>query len=228
MNEMAANTLLVLERDVAFYSKLAGPDRARFLEKVQRFVTTKEIRGERVDVDHRIRVLVAAAACRLSLNLVAEEYRRLANVEVFPTDIDRPDGAALGVAFRASSVWLALDALEGGLKNPSDGDNVGYHEFAHVLDASDGILDGVPPLLVEPGLKRRWSQVMKSELSTLRDLHRAGGSALLPEEACEDEAELFAYATEAFFERPRAFRDSHGELFELLTKFYRQDVLALE
>jgi Mlc titration factor MtfA (ptsG expression regulator) len=220
---MGANTLLVLERDVAFYSKLAESDRARFVEKVERFVTTKQIRGERVVVDHRVRVLVGAAACRLSLNLVAEEYRRLANVDIFPTGFDRPGGAAVGVAFEASCVWLALDALEVGLRDPTDGDNVGYHEFAHVLDASDGLVDGVPPLLLEPRLRGRWVRVMENELSKRRALHHSGGDALLPEDACLNEAELFAYATEAFFERPRELRAYGPELFELLTKFYRQN-----
>jgi Mlc titration factor MtfA (ptsG expression regulator) len=220
---VGSNTLLVLERDVAFYSQLAEADRARFVQKVERFVTTKEIRGERVAVDHRIRVLVAAAACRLSLNLVAEEYKRLANVDVFRNGIERDTSFADGVAFEASSVWLALDALESGHKDPTDGDNVGYHEFAHVLDASDGMTDGVPPLLLEPRLRTRWVRIMKDELSKFRELHRSGVGALLPEEACRNEAELFAYATEHFFERPRDLRASNPELFELLTKFYRQE-----
>jgi Mlc titration factor MtfA (ptsG expression regulator) len=223
---MTSTTIEVLERDVAFYSRLARADQARFVEKVERFVRTKHVRGvEGVVVDERLRVLVAAPACRLSLNLVAEDYRRLHNVDVHPTEIDREEWFSDGVAVGPCSVWLALDALVAGLSDAEDGVNVGYHEFAHVLDASDGVFDGVPPLLLEPTSRARWIRVMKAELARLRALQAAGQDALLPEQACEDEAELFACATVEFFERPEHLREFSPELFGLLSAFYRQDPL---
>ena len=33
-----------------------------------------------------------------------------------------------------------------GGRNPHDGHNVVFHEFAHKLDQLDGVFDGVPPL----------------------------------------------------------------------------------
>ena len=36
-------------------------------------------------------------------------------------------------------------------------------------------------------------------------------------------AEFFAVVTEAFFERPRRLQRKHPELYEQLSRFYRQD-----
>jgi len=46
---------------------------------------------------------------------------------------------------------------------------------------------------------------------------------LLDEYAAEDPAEFFAVATEFFFERPRALRARHPDLYTQLRVFYRQD-----
>jgi MtfA peptidase len=179
-------------------------------------------------VDDRVRVLVAAPACRLALNLLGEEYRRLEWVNVVPTTFEmHTDDLWFGFAHGCHSVWLALDALEHGLADPGDGKNVGYHEFAHVLDASDGIFDGVPPLLLAPELRRRWIAVLASELARLRAAVAASIPTVLPQAAAEDEAELFAYATEQFFERPRLLRNAHPDLYGLLEAYYRQDPLRL-
>lgn len=109
-----------------------------------------------------------------------------------------------------------------GLAAPGDGTNVGYHEFAHVLDASDGISDGIPPLLLSPELKRTWTRVIASELATLRAAMAKGTPTLLDKYGAQSEAELFAVATELFFERPRAMKEAHPELFALLVQYYGQ------
>jgi Mlc titration factor MtfA (ptsG expression regulator) len=41
-----------------------------------------------------------------------------------------------------------------------------------------------------------------------------------------NEAEFFAVATEAFFERPRALADEHTDLYAVLARFYKLDLAA--
>ena len=41
-------------------------------------------------------------------------------------------------------------------------------------------------------------------------------------QGAESEIELFAVATEAFFERPQKLKNAHPELYALLVAFYRQ------
>jgi Mlc titration factor MtfA (ptsG expression regulator) len=52
---------------------------------------------------------------------------------------------------------------------------------------------------------------------------RAGYDTLLPDHASDSTIELFAYATEAFFELPYELAEDHPELFDCLLSFYVTD-----
>lgn len=217
----------ILLSDVIFYRRLGNKSRERLRAAVTRFVREKDILGIDVEIDDRVRLLVAAAASRLALNLPGETYTRLRFVEVHRTTFgertDRREGTA-----RLHRVALAFDELEAGLREESDGQNVGYHEFSHVLDASDGVFDGVPPLLVNPTLRRGWVEVLAADLARLRAQVAAGEPTVLSASAAEDEAELFAYATEKFFAAPARLHAAHPDLFALLMAYYRQDPRAAQ
>jgi ATP-dependent Clp protease ATP-binding subunit ClpC len=210
--------------DVAFYRSLRPRERERFRASVVRFVREKRVVGIDVEVDDRARVLVAAAACRLALNLPGETYGRLRVVEVQRTSFDAvlhdDIVEVLGTA-ELHRVVIALDALRAGLRDGGQ-ENVGYHEFAHVLDASDGVSDGVPLMLQDPSLRRRWIQVMSAELARHRAAVEAGETTLIAAHAGKNEAEFFAYATEAFFGVPDELRAAHARLHALLATYYGQ------
>jgi hypothetical protein len=216
----------ILERDVGFFRRLERGQQGRLMVAIERFIDSKPILGAGgFTVDERVRVLVAASACRLALNLVAERYHRLEWVHVMPAAFDHRTGLCDGTAQGCYSISLAFDELESGLREHGNGNNVGYHEFAHVLDASDGIMDGIPPLLLAPQLRTRWRAVLARNLSRLRFAIDASIPTVLPAEAAHDEAELFAYATEQFFERPQPFCNAHPDLYALLQSYYKQDPL---
>jgi tetratricopeptide (TPR) repeat protein len=103
--------------------------------------------------------------------------------------------------------------------------NVVLHEFAHHLDGLDGGVEGVPPLA---GRRRRqtWYRVTEAEYLRLVGSARRGEATLLDHYGATNRAEFFAVATECFFERPRAMRHRHGELYQILSDFYRQDPAA--
>lgn len=47
---------------------------------------------------------------------------------------------------------LLKASLLQGFVNPPDRQNVGIHEFAHLLNAADGVIDGVPRVALPPHL----------------------------------------------------------------------------
>lgn len=211
--------------EVAFFRRLSVRDLDNLRHSIARFVQEKEIIGHGIEVDDRVRLLVAAPACRLALNLPGETYTRLRGVHLFPTTFEDTSGAPILGTATVYNVALALDALEAGLACES-GDNVGYHEFAHVLDASDGISDGVPPLLVDPSLHRVWTRTMGAALARLQAAVEASEpTTFLDARASKNEAELFAYATEAFFGVPAWLLGAHPDLYDLLMRYYRQNPL---
>ena len=141
--------------------------------------------------------------------------------------------------------WADVEAA-----NPEEGYNVVLHEFAHKLDMLDGDADGVPPL--HAGMSRsdwhaafqdafddladRVEHIERLECRAARSRRRTQatdassptleeGWAALPLDpyACEDAAEFFACASEAFFEAPARLQAAYPAVYAQLRGFYRQD-----
>ena len=102
--------------------------------------------------------------------------------------------------------------------NPRWGRDVVLHEFAHKLDMLDGSLDGTPPL--DDELRgSAGSTVCTAEYYGVRD----GVDGWLRPYAGTNPSEFFAVATEAFFTRPVAMTQDKPELYDVLSRYYRQD-----
>ncbi len=208
----------------SFYAALADKDRERFEAQVTDFLATKDFRSDVDEIDEHTRLLFAALACRLTMNIEGRQYGRLATISIVESLAD-DNGAVLdGVASgrMIATVTVTRSALQQAFREDDDGSNIVFHELAHVLEGADGICDGIPPLLLEPGLRVRWRDVLDRELARLRAaVSMKIPTAVLPYGATSD-IELFAVATEAFFERPLKLRNAHPDLYELLVSFYRQ------
>ena len=78
-------------------------------------------------------------------------------------------------------------------------ENVGIHEFVHVLDKEDGAIDGVPGLL-QHRVCGAWLQEIKMEMGRIR----TGASDINPY-TLTNNAEFLAVVSEYFFFKPRCF-----------------------
>ena len=141
----------ILRDQVPFYAQLAPAAVPRFERKLQILVHTKHFEGAGgFVVDDRVRVVVAAAAARLIMNMPGQHYQRLGDIVIYPDDYRHPGGAhdqvVFGEAHHHGTVVLSWAAVLAGLRNPDDGHDTATHEFAHVLDAQDGSFDGTPVL----------------------------------------------------------------------------------
>ena len=221
----------ILRARVPFYARLDGAARERFEDKLKVFARTKAfIPAGGMAIDDAVVVTIAAAAARLSMNIPGEHYERLTEIVVYPTHYRHPDGdgatVVFGEAHRFGTVVLSWDAVTGGLANPVDGHDTALHELAHVLDVEDGQFDGTPQL---PGLAAcaPWARVMSREFLRLRGGKRGlRARGALRRYGATNEAEFFAVATEAFFEKPGQLRRRHPELYQVLAEYYRADPAA--
>lgn len=203
----------ILDRRMPFYRALAEAEQERFEDKLQHFVLTKTFTSPTLEVTDEMRVVVAAAACRLSLNLNWIDYASVHQVELRGAEWSHNGGSVIGLAGRWK-VTLSWPHLVRGMATPHDGDNVGYHEFAHALDEG---LDGGAHR--PTGIYRAWTDV----IAAAREDVRRGVARALSAYAASNDAELFAVATEWFFERSRELRTAMPALFALLRDFYQQD-----
>ena len=97
------------------------------------------------------------------------------------------------------------------------------HELAHKIDYLDGTADGTPPL---DGAAARRAWLAAFAPAFLAHKHRAerGKDSFLDDYAITNEAEYFAVATEAFFEKPKALARELPDVYASLRDFYKIDL----
>ena len=99
------------------------------------------------------------------------------------------------------------------------------HEFAHQLDQENGRANGAPPMAGK-ARRARWSRVLGAEFEALQQRLRDGQPMLFSSYGAGDPAEFFAVVSEVFFEQPGPLAAGHGELYQVLSEFYRVDPLS--
>ena len=216
-----------LER-VPFVAGFSGDVRQRFLDRLKVFAWEKEFIGAGgQEITDEVRVVIAATAVRLTLHMERWAYDRLTEIVVYPAAYAHPDKggqAVFGEAHTWGTVVLSWDAVIHGVRNPKDGHDTATHEFAHVLDIADGAFDGTPDLR-DSAHYRPWATIMSRHFLALRGRDRAA-SKVLRNYGATNEAEFFAVATEAFFEKPRQMRSKAPELYAELVRYYGVDPLG--
>jgi len=232
----------ILRRNVPHFAVLDRDEQRRLRDLIRVFIAEKDWEGcGGLALDDEIRVTIAAHACLLVLDLPDELYRNVQSILVYPSTVVTPPRSIgsfevprapqrgpmpiLGEAQQRGPVILVWDAVKRAGRHPEKGHNVVFHEFAHKLDMLDGAADGTPPL--HDGAEyRRWVEVCSREYLALRERSQQGRHDLLDAYGATNEAEFFAVATELFFDRPKALRSHHPDLYEVLERFYRQDPAA--
>ena len=216
--------LTILEESVPFYPRISGESKQRFLEMLKIFIWEKYFIGAGgMMITDEVRVVIAACAVRLVLHLDLSYYDRLTEIVVYPYVYHHQDEevAVLGEARNWGTVVLSWPAVLQGLASPKSGHETATHEFAHVLDRADGVFDGTPKLRARADY-RPWAEIMGRHYLNLRKGDPLEGRVLRQYGAI-NEAEFFAVATEAYFERPELMRELIPDLYTELQAFYGGD-----
>ena len=221
----------ILAERVAFYLALAVPERVRFEQLTQVFLARTRITGVQTAVDDTTRLLVAASALIPVWGFPDWQYAHLGEVLIVPDawtlnndpekEIKPLHGLLLGSVQGFQNqhyVRLSKAALLQGFRDATDRQNVGIHEFAHLVDEADGVIDGVPRAALPPALLQPWTALMHREIAAIR----ADKSEINPY-AATNEAEFFAVVTEYFFEKPEKLQAHHPKLYYLLTQAFHQN-----
>ncbi|MDR2282806.1 MAG: zinc-dependent peptidase [Sphingobacterium sp.] len=216
----------VLLDKVRFYIKLSDAERSVFKERVRYFLRKVKISGEKgAVVTDSDKVLIAASATIPLLHFETWAYENLEEVIVYPDYFDeRFDTQAesknvagmVGSGAMNRKMVLSLPALRGGFDKYVDG-NTAVHEFVHLIDKADGVVDGVPEYLIPKELIEPWMKEMNRTIREIRE-----GDSEIRTYAGTNEAEFLAVLSEYFFKKPKKLQDEHPELFALLDKIYNR------
>jgi Mlc titration factor MtfA (ptsG expression regulator) len=230
----------ILDRNVAAYKLLDDGERKRLRDLVQVFVAEKNWEGAGgLELDDEIRVTIAGTGCQLVLGRDHDLFAEVESIVVYPSAVVVPeqgrsmfdpglspvggDTAALGVAHRGGAVVLAWDSALRGSRDPKDGRNVVIHELAHKIDFLDGAADGTPPL-ASGSARRAWAAAFAPAYLAHKRRADRGQRSFLDDYAVTNEAEYFAVASEAFFEKPKALARELPDVYAVLRQFYSLDL----
>ncbi len=223
-------------RHAPLLSGLDAVQMARLRELSTWFLDKKSVIGARgLEVTQSMRVIVAAHACLLILNLGVEYFEGWVGVILYPgafrVSHARVDDIGLvhdettdlsGESWLRGPVILSWDEVQRDTLHRQAGRNVVLHEFAHKLDGLNGAMNGMPPL--HRGMSReRWAQALSGAYDALRTQVESGQSPCIDPYAATSPAEFFAVASEYFFTAPDILEKCSPAVHEQLALFYRRE-----
>ncbi len=214
-----------LQRNVAHYRRLSEREQRGLRSGIQVIVAEKFWEGCRgLVVTDEMKVAIAGQACLMLLGIEHDYFAAVKTILVYPTSfrISGERGTYEGQSHHGGPVILSWDRVLAEGRDPSSGNNLVIHEFAHQLDEMDGFVNGTP-YLADRAMADRWHNMMTKEFSRLAREIAAGQETFLGDYAATDDAEFFSVTSERFFTQPKALRQHHPAVFGLLSEFYRVD-----
>lgn len=218
----------ILVQNVNFYNALSDKEKSRFEYKVQEFLLNCRITGIETEVDTRDKILVAASAIIPIFQFENWKYNNIHEVLIYPSSFNeqfeskgenRSILGMVGSGYMEGKMILSQNALRHGFKNRSDKKNTAIHEFVHLIDKSDGKIDGIPSLLLDNQFAIPWIDLINKKIDEIyeekSDINPYGGT---------NRAEFFSVISEYFFERPKLLEQKHPELYKLLEEIFQQDM----
>jgi len=219
---------LILEQYVTFYSSLSAEEKNKFEYKIQEFLLNCRITGIKTTIDTTDKLLVASSAIIPIFGFDEWKYTNINEVLLYPStfnekfETEGPDRRILGMVgsgYMEGVMILSKKALKHGFRNESDKKNTAIHEFIHLIDKADGVIDGIPSLLLERQYSIPWLDLINKKIGEIHD----GNSDINPYGGT-NRAEFFSVASEYFFERPKLLSKKHPELYKLLERIFKQDM----
>jgi len=221
---------------ISILRNLSHAEQHRLRELASRFLQVKSFSGAGgMELDDSIRILIAAQACLLILELDLDYYDGWHEIIVYPDTfvvrretfdaaglVHRAPQALGGEAWSRGPVILSwLDARPGAFSH-GESSNVILHEFAHKLDMLNGAANGMPPLHKTMN-RETWTEVFQQAYTELQQRLANQQPSMIDPYAAESPAEFFSVCTELFFENPHRLQRIYPDLYAQLRLFYRQD-----
>ncbi|AOW20308.1 zinc-dependent peptidase [Urechidicola croceus] len=219
---------ILLEKNVNFYNSLSIDEKKYFEFEIQEFLANHKITGIDVNVDITDKLLVASSAVIPIFKFPDWKYTNLDEVLIYSDSFNenfetkgenRKILGMVGTGFMNGTMILSKPALHHGFSNQSDKKNTAIHEFIHLIDKMDGVIDGIPKVLLENQYSIPWFDLIDKKIDEIykkrSDINPYGGTSRV---------EFFAVIGEYFFERPKLLSRKHPELYEILEQIFNQSM----
>ena len=219
----------ILKEHVDFYNELDNEKKIEFENRMQLFLSRVRITGVKTKVEETDTVLIAASAIIPIFGFPGWEYINLHEVLLYPGSFNNtfnyegPDRDTLGLVGTGpyqNIMILSKRDLREGFANKEGKSNTAIHEFVHLVDKTDGSVDGIPEFLLSRQYIIPWLDLMHHEIKEIM----ADRSDINPYGAT-NQAEFFAVVAEYFFKRPDLLQSRHPDLYNILSIIFQQQPL---
>jgi MtfA peptidase len=214
---------MILTRSFPFYNTLDLRLRKKFRKRLERFIRLHTFEGrEGFTVTDEAKVLISAAAIRLTLGLGYYDFEEYPQILIYPNVYYSPFTKTLnkGETNPHGIMAFSWPHIVEGFKTTADHINLAYHEFTHALITvavsdirTDGCLELGYDLLSYAFIQEHFSQKINS-LKIFRDY------------AFTNKMEFLAVAVENFLESPEELRQHSSEMYNILKHMLRQDPIG--
>lgn len=210
-----------IETNCTYYSYLNEQLKKDFLKRVQSFINDKQFKAYENCSFGNIEIFtIAYHAVILSFGL--KHYLFDEFDEIFIGENSLPNTnynkKIAGLTSTQGYMFFSKNAIIDGLKNPKDGYNILFHEFAHGL-CIQAMLSGED--ILNDSLFKRW---MKSCSNYLDEIEQ-GKKIFLREYAFTNYQEFFAVSVESFFERSEEYVSSFPEHYQNMCTLLNQNTI---
>ena len=224
-----SNWRVFLQQKVRFYQELDEGEKGAFESRVLRFLKDIKVTGIKTSVTWEDRLLVASSGIIPIFRFPEWEYQTLLEVLLYPNLFTEEFNFSEGernIAGMAGSggmmgnlVIFSKPALWQGFENKDDKKNVGIHEFIHLFDKQEGMIDGIPSIFMDRQFVLPWIALIKKNTAQMLE-----GKSDINVYGATNPQEFLAVTGEYFFERPRLFKEKHPELYAVLSAVFKTDL----
>lgn len=217
----------ILQNHVLFYRRLSPEQKVQFEKDIVHFLEHYRITGVGFSPSDEDRLLVAASAVIPIFGFPQWTYRNLNEVLLYPNAFnheyetkghDRNVAGMVGWGAMNRTMILSVQSLRAGFENEHSKSNVGIHEFVHLIDKSDGAVDGIPEIIMGKQYMIPWIKMIHEEI---KDIQR--GKSDINSYASYNDSEFLSVISEYFFNQPGLLEKKHPELYQALTQIFNQD-----
>ncbi len=218
----------ILLKDVPFYVRLDATRQQEFEHRMMYFLATTRITGINTTVEETDKIYVAASAIIPIFGFPEWTYDNLNEVLLYPDSFNHDfeqtgEGrnilGMVGDGTMNRMMILSQHELRQAFWNKTGKSNTAIHEFVHLVDKTDGSVDGIPEFFTDKQYIVPWIQLIRKSAQQI-----AKNKSDIDPYALTNDGEFFAVVSEYFFERPELLKSKHPELYDLLGKIFRYQV----
>ena len=210
----------ILDKSFPFYQKLTQKGRSKFQKRLRYFIDSKQFIPKQMDrITDEMRVLIGACAVQLTFGLPPLRLMYFKQILIYPDKYTSANGnlhkGEVNPKYRL--IVLSWKDFVEGYANPTNGYNVGLHEFAHALKVEDAIRNEEFDFF-----STKMIHELHKEFQQKQSAIAAGNHPILRKYAGTNFDEFFAVCIEYFFERPQELYEAEGGIYTILRFMLKQ------